>query len=99
MPEGIKKVFVTGLETVAATDLEDVATLRWRGNKIYKWVQYSTGTGDVAAVVGNAVYYIPVTGYGASVVTSDVTDCIIDEGIELLMQQPKIIQKQSLLFF
>jgi hypothetical protein len=82
MPEGIKKVFVTGIETVSDTDLEEVGTLRWRGNKVYKWVRYSTGTSDVAAVAGNATYYIPATGYTASLVTSDVSDGIVSSGIE-----------------
>lgn len=45
--------------------------------KIYKFVQYDTGAGPVAAVVGNACYYYAPSGASAGatgVVTSDLSD-------------------------
>lgn len=43
------------------------------GGKSYKFVQFSDGTGDVAAVAGNVVYYTAVSFSGFSV-TSDLSD-------------------------
>lgn len=45
--------------------------------KIYKFVQYDTGAGAVAAVVGNVAYYYAPGGVSAgatTVVTSDLSD-------------------------
>jgi hypothetical protein len=45
--------------------------------KIYKFVQYDTGAGPVAAVSGNVCYYYAPSGTSAgatSVVTSDLSD-------------------------
>lgn len=45
--------------------------------KIYKFVQYDTGAGSVAAVAGNACYYYAPSGASAgatTVVTSDLSD-------------------------
>lgn len=45
--------------------------------KIYKFVQFNNGVGDVAAVVGNVAYYYAVSGASAgqtTIVTMDVTD-------------------------
>ena len=42
--------------------------------KLYKYVQYDTGDGSVAAVSGQACYYYLLTGYENSVVTSDLSD-------------------------
>ena len=45
--------------------------------KIYKFVQYDTGAGPVAAVVGNVCYYYAPGGVSAgatTVVTSDLSD-------------------------
>lgn len=47
------------------------------GGKIYKFVQYETATGAVAAVAGNVCYYYAPGGVSAgstSVVTSDLSD-------------------------
>lgn len=47
------------------------------GGKIYKFVQYDTGAGSVAAVAGNICYYYAPSGASAgatSVVTSDLSD-------------------------
>lgn len=48
-----------------------------RGGKIYKFVQYDSGAGPVAAVAGNVCYYYAPGGVSAgatTVVTSDLSD-------------------------
>lgn len=45
--------------------------------KVYKFVQYDTGAGPVAAVIGNVCYYYAVGGVSAgqtNIVTSDLSD-------------------------
>ena len=52
-------------------------TISWVGNKAYKFVQYDTGAGPVAAVIGNVCYYYAVSGASAgqtAIVTSDLSD-------------------------
>ncbi len=47
------------------------------GGKIYKFVKFNNGVGNVAAVVGNVCYYYAVSGTSAgqtTEVTMDVTD-------------------------
>ncbi len=47
------------------------------GGKVYKFVQYDTGAGPVAAVSGNVCYYYAPGGVSAgstTVVTSDLSD-------------------------
>jgi hypothetical protein len=48
-----------------------------RGGKVYKFVQYNSGAGPVAAVAGNVAYYYAPSGTSAgadTVVTSDLSD-------------------------
>lgn len=50
---------------------------RAQDGKAYKYVQFNDGVGNVAAVVGNFVYYYAVSGASAGqvdIVTMDVTD-------------------------
>lgn len=54
-----------------------VGTHAWVGNKAYKFVQYETAAGPVAAVAGNVCYYYAAGGVSAgssTVVTSDLSD-------------------------
>ncbi len=51
MPSGMKKIFVTKLTDVKTTDVEGVGTIRFEGNKVYKWITYSE---EAAAVEGFA---------------------------------------------
>lgn len=44
------------------------------GGKVYKFVQYDEATAAVDGVLGEVAYYVADTGYGASVVTSDLSD-------------------------
>jgi len=71
MASGAKKVFVTKLTETFTDDREGVGVVRWEGNKCYKWVQYNSGVGSVAAVAGN-VAYLQSTGK----VTSDLSDSL-----------------------
>lgn len=73
MPSGIKKVFITPLTDVSTTDKEGVGTIRFEGNKIYKYISYSNEAAAVAGVAGEVAYYVADTGYGASDVTSDLS--------------------------
>lgn len=42
--------------------------------RVYKFVLFSDGTGNVAAVAGNMVYYVAETGAETFTVTSDLSD-------------------------
>ena len=43
---------------------------------VYKWVQYDTGAGSVAAVAGQVAYYYTLDGYKNNQVTSDLSDSV-----------------------
>ena len=45
-------------------------------SKVYKYVQYYTGSGSVAAASGNAAYYYTLDGYKNNQVTSDLSDSV-----------------------
>lgn len=76
MPSGQKKIFLTKLTDISSSDKEGVGTLRWEGNKCYKYVQYDTGAGSVAAVAGQVAYYYLASGYNDNKVTSDLSDSV-----------------------
>jgi hypothetical protein len=44
--------------------------------KIYKYVQYDTGAGSVAAVSGQVAYYYTLDGYKNNQVSSDLSDSV-----------------------
>ena len=44
--------------------------------KVYKYVQYDSGAGSVAAVAGNVTYYYTLDGYKNHQVTSDLSDSV-----------------------
>jgi len=71
---GIKKIFATGLSETSLTDMEGVGVIRFEGNKVYKWVKYDDGAGNLDIVAGDVLVYVAVTGYAAAVVTADVSD-------------------------
>jgi hypothetical protein len=61
-----------------------------RGGKAYKFVQYDSGAGPVAAVAGNVAYYYAPGGVSAgstTVVTSDLSDSA-NLGAGVLMSAP-----------
>ncbi len=55
--------------------------------KAYKFVQYDTGAGSVAAVSGNVAYYYTLDGYKNSQVTSDLSDSV-ELGAGVLQSAP-----------
>jgi len=58
-----------------------------RDGKWYKYVQYDTGAGGVAAVAGNVCYYYTLDGYKNSQVTSDLSDSV-EIGAGVLQSAP-----------
>jgi hypothetical protein len=44
--------------------------------KVFKYVQYDTGAGGIAAVSGQVAYYYLASGYDAHKVTSDLSDSV-----------------------
>lgn len=74
MPSGMKKVFITPLDAVESTDKEGVGTLRFEGNKVYKWVKFLNTTATVAGALGDPVCYTAVDGYDDNEVCADLTD-------------------------
>jgi hypothetical protein len=44
--------------------------------KLYKYVQYDTGSAGAAAVAGEVAYYYTLDGYKNNVVTSDLSDSV-----------------------
>ena len=44
--------------------------------KLYKYVQYDTGSAGAAAVAGEACYYYTLDGYKLNQVTSDLSDSV-----------------------
>ena len=73
---GKKQLFTTSLTDTGVTDLEGLGTLRWEGNKLYKWVQYTTGKNNLPAVVGQVPTYWDKSlterdGYKNSIVSND----------------------------
>ena len=73
MPSGVKKIFITKLTDKKTTDVEGLGTLRWEGNKCYKWITYSEEAAAVDGVAGECTYYLPIDGYKNNDVTSDLT--------------------------
>ena len=74
--------YITGMITTrvdASTDQQwALATIGQDSSTgfLYKYVQYDTGGGGVAAVANNACYYYTLDGYKNNQVTSDVSDSI-----------------------
>ena len=69
-----KTIFRTKLTDNDSTDKDGVGTIRHAEGKIYKYIQYNDGAGDIAAVAGQVAYYYTLDGYKTSVVTSDLSD-------------------------
>ncbi len=55
--------------------------------KVYKYVQYDTGAGPVAAVAGQVAYYYLASGFNAHKVTSDLSDSV-NVGAGVLQSAP-----------
>ena len=57
------------------------------GIKVYKYIQYDTGSGSVAAVANQVAYYYTLDGYKNHSVTSDLSDSV-EIGAGVLQSAP-----------
>lgn len=76
MAGGMQQIFPTLLDDVAQPSWgpqERLGTIRWEGNKCYKYVKYSKGSANLDAVVGYAVAYL-ASDTTLLTVTSDNSD-------------------------
>lgn len=73
MPSGIKKVFATPLNEVSTIVKEELGTLRFEGNKVYKYVKIQNATATVAFVAGDMACY-RADKYDENQVVTDFTD-------------------------
>ncbi len=85
-------MYLSGIDPtkVSATDDFGVGMVGTSGGspfKLYKWVQYDTGSGSVAAVSGNVAYYYTLDGYKLNQVTSDLSDSV-EIGAGVLQSAP-----------
>jgi hypothetical protein len=82
---------LVGIDTteVSSTIGFELGTIYTDGStgKKYKYVQYDTGAGSVAAVSGNVTYYYLASGYDANIVTSDLSDSV-NVGAGVLQSAP-----------
>ena len=69
---GFKQAFVQPIDQASNLQLDDLNDIQWRGNKAYKYIQYSKGTGSVAGVLGQVVDHVGLRVDG--IVTSDYSD-------------------------
>lgn len=74
MSSGIKQVFASKLTDVDTVAREQLGTIRFEGNKVYKYVQLKNTTATVAGAAGKAVAYGALTGYANNLVVVDLTD-------------------------
>ncbi len=67
-------MFTTGLTEVFLTAKQALGTLRWEGNKCYKYVKLYNDTGTVAGVNGDQLLYAAETGHSTNTVVLDGND-------------------------
>lgn len=76
MPSSMKKIFATPLDTVDTTAKEELGTIRFEGQKVYKYIQYREGAAAVDGVVGEMTAYYLAGGLQDNTVTSDYSDSV-----------------------
>lgn len=80
-----------GIDPTAVADTPEFTLGSWGHSagdgKIYKYVQYDTGAGPVAAVSGQVAYYYTLDGYKNHQVTSDLSDSL-EIGAGVLQSAP-----------
>lgn len=74
MPSGIKQAFASRLTDVDSVAREQLGTIRFEGNKVYKYVKFRNITATVAAGAGSLVGYEALDGYANNHVVADMTD-------------------------
>lgn len=67
---------ITATSTTPEFGLGQLGSVTEGDSKVYKYVQYDTGAGSVAAVSGNVAYYYLAGGTTTYKVTSDVSDSV-----------------------
>ena len=74
-------MFQLGIDNTAVSDTCDFKLgqlgMNDGSNIIYKWVQYDTGAGSVAAVSGNVATYYTLDGYKNNQVSADLSDSLL----------------------
>jgi len=60
---------------------EPLGSIRWQGNKCYKYVKLDNDSATVASVANDPVAYKAATGHSINTVVSDVTDA---DAVEVL---------------
>ena len=76
---------LTRVDTAAKFGLGNIA--QDNDGKLYKYVQYDTGAGSVAAVAGQVAYYYLAGGTQDNIVTSDLSDSV-NVGAGVLLSAP-----------
>lgn len=71
---GLKGTFLTRLADVDTEAKEVLGTLRYEGNKVYKYCQIKNTTATVAGAAGSLVGYGAAGGYTNNLVVLDLTD-------------------------
>lgn len=73
-----KQVFVTSVDEVHDEEKDNLGDLRWEGGKLYKYIKYNDGTGNLDGAAGDVVTYFDNgtagAGYGNNEVTKDFSD-------------------------
>ena len=83
-------MYVAGIDPTAVATIPEFTPGQLGMNadgKIYKYVQYDTGAGGVAAVSGQVAYYYTLDGYKNHQVTSDLSDSL-EIGAGVLQSAP-----------
>lgn len=71
---GLKTSFLTTITETSATDLEGVGTVRFQAGKVYMWVKFDNGTGNLAAIANYGAEWYGQLGWSTRTVTRDSTD-------------------------
>lgn len=74
MPSGIKQAFASKLTDVDTVQRDQLGTLRFEGNKVYKYVKLQNTTATVAGVAGDTVAYDNEDGLNNNHVVTDRSD-------------------------
>jgi len=74
MPSGIKQAFASKLTDVDSVARDQLGTIRFEGNKVYKYVEVRNVTATVAGVAGDGVAYGAAGGYNSNKVVLDLSD-------------------------
>lgn len=73
---GLKQVWTGAVTRIDLTDLEGVGQYRFESGKIYKYIKYNNGAGNIEGILGRVVGYRLLDGYKTNIVTMDSSDHI-----------------------